>query len=125
MLVTPLLITMTITATRLHRSLVDYASGFPDVYDTLSLLAFNPTQYRFRVSVQGDPKLPICRDVSLTAKRAQVALNPSDRIQVNVHTTFEQYTTTNTNDYDSYNTTNEQVHEKPNTWGRDDVERGV
>jgi len=38
MLLTPGLITMTITATRMHRSLIDYASGFPDVYDTLNLL---------------------------------------------------------------------------------------
>ena len=28
---------MTVAATRMHRSLVDYASGFPDVYDTLKL----------------------------------------------------------------------------------------
>ncbi len=28
---------MTVAATRMHRSLVDYASGFPDVYDTLEL----------------------------------------------------------------------------------------
>ena len=43
-----------------------------------------------------------------------------------MHTTFEQHTTTNTNDYDSYNITNEQVHEKPKAWGLDDgVERGV
>jgi hypothetical protein len=28
---------MTIAATRMHRSLVDYASGFPDVYDAVNL----------------------------------------------------------------------------------------
>jgi hypothetical protein len=38
MVMAPSMITMTITATRTHRSLVDYASGFPDVYDTLNLL---------------------------------------------------------------------------------------
>ena len=43
-----------------------------------------------------------------------------------MHTAFEQHTTTNTNDYDSYNATNEHVHEKPNAWGLDgDVERGL
>ena len=43
-----------------------------------------------------------------------------------MHTTFEQHTTTNTNDHDSYNITNEQVHEKPKAWGLDDdVERGA
>ncbi len=40
MLLTPGVITMTIASTRMHRSLVDYASGFPDVYDTLNLLHF-------------------------------------------------------------------------------------
>jgi hypothetical protein len=38
MVMTPGMITMTIATTRMHRSLVDYASGFPDVYDTLNLL---------------------------------------------------------------------------------------
>jgi hypothetical protein len=37
-MLTPSLITMTIAATRMHRYLVDYASGFPDVYDMLNLL---------------------------------------------------------------------------------------
>jgi hypothetical protein len=59
-------------------------------------------------------------------KRAQAALNSPDRIEVTVHTAFEQHTTTQTNDHDSYNNTNEQVHEKPNAWGLDDdVERGM
>ena len=44
MLLTPLLIIMTITATRMHRSLVDYASGLLDVYDTLNFFTFYPTQ---------------------------------------------------------------------------------
>jgi hypothetical protein len=62
-------------------------------------------------------------------KRAQAALkglNSSSRIEVAVHTAFEQHTTTQTNDYDSYNGTNEQVHKKPNAWGLNDtVERGM
>jgi hypothetical protein len=53
-------------------------------------------------------------------KRAQSALNSPDRIEVTVDTTFEQHTTTRTNDHDSYNSTNEQVHEMPNAWGVDD-----
>ena len=59
-------------------------------------------------------------------KWAQAASNSPDRIEVTVHTAFEQHTTTQTNDHDSYNNTNEQVHEKPNAWGLDgDVERGM
>ncbi|KAN0118725.1 hypothetical protein V8E52_004836 [Russula decolorans] len=109
MLLTPGLITMTITATRTHRSLVDYASGFPDV-----------------VSAQENTKLPKRSTVFSKTKRAQAALNSPDRIEVTVHTAFEQHTTTQTNDDDSYNSTNEQVHEKPNPLGLgDDVERGL
>jgi hypothetical protein len=59
-------------------------------------------------------------------KRAQAALNSPDRIEVTVHKAFEQHTTTETNDHDSYNSTNGQVHEKPNAWCLDDdVERGM
>lgn len=60
-------------------------------------------------------------------KRAKAALDSPGRIEVTVHTAFEQHTTTQTNDHDSYNSTNEQVHEKPNAaWGLDDdIERGM
>ncbi|KAF8492441.1 hypothetical protein F5888DRAFT_916359 [Russula emetica] len=108
---TPGVIAMTIAATRLHRSLVDYASGFPDV-----------------VSARENINLPMSSAVSSNIKRAQAALDSSDRIEVTVHTAFEQHTTTQTNDYDSYNSTpKEQVHEKPNAaWGLDnDAERGM
>ncbi|KAF8492442.1 hypothetical protein F5888DRAFT_916436 [Russula emetica] len=109
MVLTPGVIAMTIAATRLHRSLVDYASGFPDV-----------------VSARENINLPMSSAVSSNIKRAQAALNSPDRIEVTVHTAFEQHTTTQTNDYDSYNCTNEQVHEKPNAWGLgNDVERGM
>jgi hypothetical protein len=79
---------------------------------------FYPTQrvqYRFRVSAQENIKLPTSSGVFSNTKRAQAALNLPGRIEVNVHTAFEQHTTTQTvtNDHDSYNGANEQVHEKP------------
>jgi hypothetical protein len=123
---------MTITATRTHRSLVDYASGFPDVYDTLNLRTFYPTQrgkYCFRVtaaSSRENNKLPKSSAVFSKIKRAQAALNSPDRIELTVHTAFEQHTTTHTNDCDSCTNTNGQVREKPNAWGLDDdVEHGM
>jgi len=59
-------------------------------------------------------------------ERSQAALNSPDRIEVTVHTAFEQHTTPQTNDHGSYNSTDEQVCEKPNAWGLgDDVERGM
>lgn len=39
---TPGVIVMTIAATQMHRSLVNFASGSPDVYDTLHLLSIYP-----------------------------------------------------------------------------------
>jgi hypothetical protein len=134
MILTPGLIIMTIAATRMHRSLVDYASAFPDVYDTLLLLSLYPTQrgqYRFRVTVRENINLPITSALFSKTKRAQTALNSLHRIEVNVHTSYEQDTiavTTQTNDHDSYNSTNDRVNEKPNAWGPqpgEDVERGI
>jgi len=59
-------------------------------------------------------------------KRAQGALTSPDRIEVTVHKAFEQQTTTQKIDHDSYKSTNGQVHENPNAWGLDDdVERGM
>jgi len=112
---------MVIAATRMHRSLVDSASGFPDVYDTpglLYLLSYSTRAYRFRVSAQESKKLSTSSAVFPKTKRAQATLGSQDRIEVTVHTAFEQHTTTQTNDHDSYNSTIKQVHEKPNAWGR-------
>jgi hypothetical protein len=82
-------------------------------------------QYRFRVTAQEDIKLPMSSAISSNTKRALAALTSQDRIEVTVHTAFEQHTTTQTNDHDSYNSANEQVHVKPSAWGiDDDVERG-
>ena len=58
-------------------------------------------------------------------KRDKATLKPG-RIEVSVHTDFEQHTTSETKNHDLYKSTNEQVHEKPNAWGPDDdVERGM
>ena len=108
----PGMITMTIAATRMHRSLVDYASGFSDVYDTfnlLHLLSYSTRGYRFRVSAQENKKLPKISAVFSKTTRAQAALNSLDQIELTVHTAFEQHTTTQTNDHDSYNNTNERM----------------
>ncbi|KAI0274125.1 hypothetical protein BGY98DRAFT_95060 [Russula aff. rugulosa BPL654] len=77
MILSPSLITMTIAATRMHRSLVTYASGFPDV-----------------VTAQDNNELQMSSIVFTNIKRAQAALNPSDGAEVTVRTAFEQDTTT-------------------------------
>jgi hypothetical protein len=59
-------------------------------------------------------------------KRARAALNSSNRVEVTVHTAFEQHKTTQTTDHDSYNNIDEQAHERSNASGLDDdVERSV
>ena len=52
--------------------------------------------------------------------------NSNGRIEVTVHTDFEQHTTTQKNDNESYDSPNEQVHGKSDAWGLDkDVERDM
>ncbi|KAI0274119.1 hypothetical protein BGY98DRAFT_1117716 [Russula aff. rugulosa BPL654] len=105
MILSPGLITMTIVATRMHRSLVDYASGLPD-----------------GVSARENNRLPMNSGVFSNTKRANS--HHDGRIEVTVHTAFEQHTITQANDHDSYNGTKEHVHEKPDAWDPDnDVER--
>jgi len=65
-------------------------------------------------------------DAFAKTKWARKASNSLNQIEVTVRTDFEEHTTTQVNDHDSYNTTNEHVHEKPNVWNLGDgVERGM
>src|ERR1700679_2245617 len=95
-----------------------------------TFFTFHPTQrgqYHFSVSARGNTKLPMSSSVFSFSKirRTQATLSSPDRIEVNVHTAFEEDTTIQTNEPESYNSTNEQLH-KPNAWGLDDdVERGM
>jgi len=107
----PGLIIMTIAATRMHRSLVDYASGFPDV-----------------VSRRGNAKLSISGVSFSKTKRVKAASLSPAQIEVAVHTDFLQHTTTQMNDHESYITTlaSDHVNAKPSVWDiDDDVERGT
>ncbi|KAI0274124.1 hypothetical protein BGY98DRAFT_996181 [Russula aff. rugulosa BPL654] len=99
-ILSPILMTMTIAATRMHRYLVDFASGFPDV-----------------VTAQENNELPMSSVVFSNIKRAQAALKSPDRSEVTVYTASEQDTIAQTNDDDSYNGRNERVCKQPNAWG--------
>jgi hypothetical protein len=97
---------MAIAATRLHRSLIGYACGIPDVYDTLNYFTFYSTQrgkYRFRVSAQETVKLPMSSAIFLNIKRVQAALKSPDRT---LHTALDQQTTSQASNHESYNSTN-------------------
>jgi len=104
----PSWIIMSITATRIHRALIDFTSR-----------PANVTQENHQRSV---PKFsavnPICAPPS-----------PHNRMEVAVHTTFEQYPAPQTCDSDSSSSsTVEQVLEKRTASGlsaNDDIERGM
>jgi hypothetical protein len=53
-------------------------------------------QYRFRVGAQENNKLPKRSTIFSKTKRARATLSSPDRIEVTVHTAFEQHTTTRT-----------------------------
>ncbi|KAI0281958.1 hypothetical protein BGY98DRAFT_931789 [Russula aff. rugulosa BPL654] len=99
----PGVIIMTIAATRMHRSLVNFASS--DVYDS-SLLSFFPTQYSLcRFRKHESPKMS-----SLAFRETKWTDTPStvpDRIEVVVHKAFGQHLTSSTNDSDSSSITAE------------------
>jgi hypothetical protein len=51
-------------------------------------------KFRFRVTAQDNNELQMSSIVFTNIKRAQAALNPSDRAEVTVRTAFEQDMTT-------------------------------
>jgi hypothetical protein len=87
---TPGLIIMTIAATRMHRSLIDFASGSSDMYDSLHFLFFaQRVQCRFRTNES--PQLTSL--VLSKAKRTDTGPTALDRVEVSMHTPPEQYST--------------------------------
>ena len=110
---------MTIAATRLHRSLVDFASSSTDVYDILYSLTFLVHCERRRFSAHEVPQDPWRVQES---KQMILPLNPIDRMGVDVDIVSEQYVTP----HDLSITTGDEVHGKSNGMGNDkDVEHGV
>jgi hypothetical protein len=108
---------MTIAATRMHRSLVDFASRSTDVYDVLSVV-FPAHCGQCRFSTPHN-----LRNNSLPTpefKRSNATSIPMDRMEVAVHVVSEQHGTPRMKDDNLSISTNEQMHEKPNGLNRDD-----
>ena len=94
---TPTLITMTIAATRMHRSLIDFASKTSEVYDS-PLHSFFPAQCgRCRFRVHEDPQLDSSIVILKPKRSLKRSLGRSDTgptaLEVAVHTVFEQHPT--------------------------------
>jgi hypothetical protein len=91
---------MTIAATRMHSSLVDFASGSTEVYDILHFLSFFvlSVAYVFRIH----ESRPLSSLVFSKTKRADTAPTTLDGItNASVNRVFEQCSTGSKNDGDS------------------------
>jgi hypothetical protein len=94
----PSVIILIITSTRMHRSLVDFASGSSDVYeyDTLHFNAslpplFSPSARPIWFRTNENPQLTSL--VLSKAKGTDTALTALDRVEVSMHTAPEQHPT--------------------------------
>lgn len=79
-------ITMTIAATRMHRSLVDYASGSPDMYDTFNFRffsCFSAREMSFLVYSRISNWAVASHSPSSAARTASIS--PPNRIELTVH----------------------------------------
>ena len=116
---------MAIAATRMHRSLVDYAPKSTDVYDVLYSLASSGSSRRGRYLLSTNKNSQNRHLPVQEARRTNATSVPSDRMEVAVHIVSELYETQQTRE-DSSIGTDEQMHEKLKGLGSyDDVERGM
>ena len=85
-----------IAATRMHRSLVNFASGSSDVYDTLQFLSlFLLNRFRAHENPQASNL------TSSKTKRAGAPSTAMDRVEIAMHTAIEQHPTCSMKDDDS------------------------
>ena len=94
----PALIIMSIAATRMHRSLVDYVSGPTSGYDDPSFPFFIAHRVRC-CSIQVNPR-KFCRAAPTTNQMPATRI-PRNQMEVAVHTTHMQYPPSQTSLYDS------------------------
>lgn len=101
---------MTIAATRMHRSLVDFAYGSTELYDILHVLYFHAQRdlYCFRMH----ESRPVSTLVFSKTKRTDPAPATLDQIQMSVNMASEQRSTDSKNDGDSSTviSTSDQIH---------------
>jgi len=101
----PTWVTMAVAATRIHRDLVDFA------FESTDTASENPQNGDLRMA---------------KTKQAHTPPTPGNRMEVEVHMTFEQHPTLQSTDRDVSISTIDEVHEKPNGLCLDDdVECGV
>ena len=106
----PSVVTMTIAATRMYRSLTDFASCATDMYQILTSLS-SPLLTCCRRLYRASSNLPKGH-TKVSNMQWNVAM-PVDRIEVTVDSTDEQYQISGTSRHDPYSNAEEQLYEKP------------
>lgn len=117
---------MAIAATRMQRSLVDYASKLTDVYGVLFSLAFS-CSLRSMFSSPRD-KLQHASPPVPATKRINATSSHMDPMEVSVHIVSEQHGTASMRDGDLCNmiSTSDETYDTLNELSSsNDVERGV
>jgi hypothetical protein len=117
----PSWIAMAIAATRMHRSLVDYASRLTDVYDVLFSLALSCSLGSIFSSARDNIKHDSPPVPATTRTSSHMEL-----MEVSVHVVSEQHGTPSMRDDELCISTSDETYDKPKESNRDDdVERGV
>jgi hypothetical protein len=100
---------MIIAATRMHRSLVDFASGSSNMYGTLRLFSILPAQ-RGRCHFRGHENIQVSSLVFSKTKQADLASTTLHRVEIPMDPAFEQHQTAQIpNDHSSGISAGEQV----------------
>ena len=117
---------MAIAATRMHRSLVDYASRLTDVYDVLFLFSLAFSFSLRSMFCSAHDKLQYDSPPVPATKRINATSSHMDSMGVSVDIVSEQHGTPSTRDDDLCISTSDETYDKPNELSRDDdVERSV
>jgi hypothetical protein len=121
MFLLPAWIATTIAATRIHRSLVEYANKSTDMYDVIHCLLFSASPWRCDFSEAENPQNFGLPDPPQTKQINGVSI-PMDRIEFAVDIVSERYGTPQAmRDDESCTSTNtEQVYRKPKRLGQND-----
>src|SRR5258707_6810087 len=93
---TPCLIPMVIVATRMHRHLVDFAFKPSDLYEISSLSFSSRSGGRCRFRAHENPQ--VSKIVFARARETDTTATMLNRIEVTVHTAFDEHPTAEIND---------------------------
>ena len=113
MFMPPSIVTLSIAATRIHRSLIDYASGRTEQYDITASFS-TLTAHCDRYGRPSDPiSLQESGQIKWKGNTAPVKFAPPNRMEVFINRTYELDQTTQTIQFGSLTSIEGQSFEKP------------